>query len=216
MFCIHKTRSFFDKGGYRRGNLDTKKVKYISSVSFHRGKIVVHSQYNGIYFLNINDGEIDSHKNGEEIYFNPYGKDILLCEENIAKVGKKRIQSPSFAFLQAVGLPNGVVLNPVGEGLMLYDYTGNLIWENKDIEIGHILYQEEENALYGFNNIWGTEKISVISVEDGQMISKLAIEDYAVVFIGNRKTYLCNTGKIYDVSKDGVKEKAEVFQFTVV
>lgn len=193
-----------------------KKVKYISSVSFHRGKVVVHSQNNGIYFLRINDGELDSLKNDEKIYFNPYGKDILFCEENIAKVGKKRIQSPSFAFLQAVGLPNGVVLNPVGEGLMLYDYTGNLIWENKDIEIGHLVYQEEENALYGFNSTWGTEEIVVISGEDGQILSELAIEDYAVVFIGNRKTLLCNTGKMYDVSKDGIKEKAEVFQFTVV
>lgn len=42
------------------------------------------------------------------------------------------------------------------------------------------------------------------------------IEDFAVVFIGNRKTLLCNTGKMYDVSKDGIKEKAEVFKYTVV
>lgn len=186
-------------------------MKYISSVSFHRGKVVVHSQYNGIYFLNIKDGEIDSYKNAEEIYFNPYGKDILLCKKNMAKVGKKRIQSLSFAFLQAIGLPNGVILKPVWEGLMLYDYTGNLIWENKDIEIGHIVYQEEENALYG----WGTDKIGVISAEDGQILSELAIEEFPCVFIGNIKILLCNTGKMYDVSKDGIKEKAEVFQFTV-
>lgn len=191
-------------------------MKYISSVSFHKGKVVVCSQYNGIYFLNIHDGETDSHKYDEEIYFNPYGKDILLCEKNIVKIGNKRIQSTSFAFLQAIGLPNGVVLNPVGKGLMLYDNTGNLIWENKDIEIGHIVYQEEENALYGFNYTRGEQEIGIISAEDGQMISELAIEDFAVAFIGNRKTLLCNTGKMYDVSKDGIKEKAEVFEFTVI
>lgn len=188
-----------------------KKVKYIDFVSFHRGKVAVHSQYNGIYFLNINDGEIYDKIYDEKIYFNPYGKDILICEENIAKVGKKRIQSPSFAFLQAVGLPNGVVLNPVGEGLMLYDYTGNIIWENKDIEIGHLVYQEEENALYGFNSTWGTEKIVVISGEDGQILSELAIEDFPGVFIGNLKTLLCNTGKMYDVSKEGIKKRQKYF-----
>lgn len=193
-----------------------KKVKYISSVSFHKETVVVHSQYNGIYFLNIHDGEIYDHKYDEEIYFNPYGKDILLEEKNIAKIGNKRIQGPSFAFLQAIGLPNGVVLNPVGEGLMLYDNRGNLIWKNKDIEIQNLIYQEEENALYGFNDTWGEEKIGIISAEDGQMISELAINDDACAFIGNHKTLLCNTGKMYDVSKDNIKEKAEVFKFTVV
>ncbi len=215
--------SAYTRQGVSLINVDTgevlwtqKKVKYISSVSFHKEKVVVHSQYNGIYFLNIHDGEIYDHKYDKEIYFNPYGKDILLEEKNIAKIGNKRIQGPSFAFLQAIGLPNGVVLNPVGEGLMLYDNTGNLIWKNKDIEIENLIYQEEENALYGFNNTWGEEKIGIISAEDGQMISELAIEDFACVFIGNGKTLLCNTGKMYDVSKDNIKEKAEVFKFTAV
>lgn len=130
-------------------------MKYIRSVSFHEGKVAVHSRNNGIYFLNIHDGEIDSHKNNEKIYFNSYGKDILLCEDNVAKIGNKRIQSPSFAFLQALGIPKGVVLRPVEEGVMLYDNTGNLIWENKDIEIRNLVYQEEENAVYGFNSTRG-------------------------------------------------------------
>ncbi|MDE7423815.1 MAG: WD40 repeat domain-containing protein [Lachnospiraceae bacterium] len=195
-----------------------KKVKYISSVSFHKGKVVVCCRYDGIYFLNIHSGEIDSHIEGEKIYFNAYGKDILLCEDNVAKIGNKKIKSPSFAFSEAIGVPNGVVLSPVGEGLMLYDNTGSLIWENKNIEIGHIVYQEEENAIYGygFDSTQEENKIGILSAEDGQMISELAIDDYACAFIGDHKTLLCNTGKMYDVSKDNIKEKAEVFKFTVV
>ena len=99
---------------------------------------------------------------------------------------------------------------------MLYDNTGSLIWENNNIEIADIVYQEEENAIYGFNSIRGEGKIGIISAEDGQMISELAIDDYACAFIGDHKTLLCNTGKMYDVSKDNIKEKAEVFKFTVV
>ncbi|MBD5135422.1 MAG: WD40 repeat domain-containing protein [Lachnospiraceae bacterium] len=215
--------SAYKRQGVSLINVDTgeviwtqKKVKYIRAVSFHKGKVAVCCRNNGIYFLNIHSGEIDSHIQGEEIYLNAYGKDILLCEDNAAKIGKKKIKSPSFAFSEAIGIQNGVVLSPVGEGLMLYDNTGSLIWENNNIEIADIVYQEEENAIYGFNSIRGEGKIGIISAEDGQMISELAIEDYACAFIGDHKTLLCNTGKMYGVSKDNIKEKAEVFKFTVV
>lgn len=194
-----------------------KKVKKISKVYFDKEdeKIAVCCQYDGTYFLYIHSGEIAFHDYSEEIYVNTYGKDIRFCERNIAKIGRKQIESPSFAFLEAIGTPKGVVLNPVGEGVMLYDYEGNVLWENKNIEIGRIVYQEEDNTICGLVSTYDGKKIVILSAEDGKIVSELAIDNFPCTFIHHNKTLLCNTGKMYDVSQNNIRKKTEVFEFLV-
>ena len=198
----------------------TQKItKKIFDVYFDKDdkQVVVSCRYNGIYFLNIQDGQMETHKNGEKRYFNPYGKDICFPENNVAIIGKRRIQSPSFTFIDALGTPKGVLLVPAGDeyGLKFYDNDGKLLWENKDVHIGNLVYQEQNHTICGFMNMYGSEKIIIIDAENGQVISRLDIDDFACAFIENNNTLVCNTGKMYDVSNGCIKEKEEMFEFYV-
>ena len=167
--------------------------------------------------MNIQNGEIDTHRNGEKIYLNLYGKDICCPERNVAKIGNMRIQSPSFTFVNTIGTPKGVLLVPAGDdyGLMLYENNGDLLWENEDVRTGNLTYQEAENTICGFTNTYGSEKIIIVDAEDGQVVSRLDIDDFVCAFIESNNTLVCNNGKMYDVSNRCIKEKEDIFEFLV-
>ncbi len=199
----------------------------VTSVCFDKTdeKILVCCQYEGIYFINIQNGAKETRVSGEELYLNDFGEDILFLGDKIAKFGEHRIECPSFAWKDAVGIKNGVLLLPAGkEGLMLYDYDGNLIWKNNEL-LGSIAYLEDEDMICTF---WSEEysgkvsegiltiaKIIIASAKDGQIVSQVDIPECGCAFIHNNKTVVCNTGKMYEISNGSIKEREEIFEFVV-
>lgn len=71
-----------------------KGLTKVTSVCFDKmdEKILVQCQYDGIYFVNIQNGEIETRESGEELYLNDYGEDILFLWNKIAKFGEHRIE----------------------------------------------------------------------------------------------------------------------------
>jgi len=156
---------------------------------------------------------------------NDYGEDILFLWNKIAKFGEHRIECPSFAWIDAVGIKDGVLLLPAGEeGLMLYDYEGNLIWKNNELS-GNISYLEDEDMICTFRSesysgkvsegILTIGKIILASVKDGQIVSQVDIPECGCAVIHNNKTVVCNTGKMYDISNGSIREIKEPFEFVV-
>lgn len=218
--------SAYKKEGISLIKVDTGEVvwnqkitKMISKAYFDKDdkKVVVSCQYNGVYFLNIEDGNLDKHTGCEEFTFNKYGKDIKFLDRDIVKIGKSKIKSPSFAFADVIGLPNGVALVPVGEeyGIRMYDNNGQLIWENRNVSVENCVYQEKENTICGYCNTYGLGTIKIIDAENGQLVSELNKDDFACAFINDNNTLICNTGKMYDVSNRKIVEKEEIFELLV-
>lgn len=199
----------------------------IESVCFDKTeeKVLVGCQYGGIYFVNTQNGEIETRKSGEELYLNDFGEDILFVSDKIAEFGGHRIECPSFAWRNAIGIKNGVLLLPAGkEGLMLYDYDGNLIWKNNKLT-GSIAYLEDEDMVCTFwseaysgkvsDGILTIGKIILASAKDGKIVSQIDISESGRAFIHNNKTVVCNTGKMYDISNGSIKEIEKSFEFVV-
>lgn len=197
-----------------------KKTKQIFMVYIDKTeeKVVVCCQYDGIYFLSMQNGEIECRKDGKEMYLNAYGEDIWFPSDKAAQIGGNGghcIECPSFSWLDAVGIKDGVLLQPAGrEGLMLYDYDGNMIWKNDDL-FGKVAYQEEENLICTFCSVEHVEKVNIASAKDGQIVAAADIPEYACAFIHNNKTIVCNTGKMYDISNGSIKELEVPFEFVV-
>ena len=97
----------------------------------------------------------------------------------------------------------------------MYDNSGQLLWENKDVHIENLVYQEAENTICGYCNTYGISKIAIIDAENGQLISKLDEDDFACAFIDNNTKLICNTGKMYDVSNRGIVETEDIFKLLV-
>lgn len=196
-----------------------KITKMISHAYFDKDdkKVVVTCNYNGVYFLNVENGELDQHKNCEKFCLNKYGKDIKFLDRNVVRIGNRQIDSPTFTFTDVIGLPNGVALVPAGEeyGVRMYDNNGQFLWENKDVHIENLVYQEAENTICGYCNTYGISKIAIIDAENGQLISKLDEDDFACAFIDNNTKLICNTGKMYDVSNRGIVETEDIFKLLV-
>ncbi len=199
----------------------------VTSVCFDKTdeKILACCQHEGIYFINIQNGAKETRVKGEELYLNDFGEDILFLRDKIAEFGEHSIESPSFAWKDAVGIKDGVLLLPAGkEGLMLYDYDGNLIWKNKEL-LGSIAYLEDEDMVCTFwceeytgkvsEGIITIGKIIIASAKDGQIVSQVDIPECGCAFIHNKKTVVCNTGKMYDISNGSIKEREEIFEFVV-
>ena len=199
----------------------------VSSVYFDKTdeKILVCSQSLGIFYINIQNGAIETHVSGKGLYLNDFGEDIVFLGDKIAKFGEHRIECPSFAWIDAVGIKDGVLLLPAGkEGMMLYDYDGNLIWKNNEL-LGHIAYLEDEDMVCTFWSEAYSGKVSegkltiakiiIASAKDGQIVSQVDITESGRAFIHNNKTVVCNTGKMYDISNGSIKEREETFEFVV-
>ena len=194
-----------------------KKTKQIHMVYIDKAeeKVVVCCQYDGIYFLSMQSGEIDSHEYGEEMHLNTYGEDIWFPKDKVARIGGQRIESPSFSWHNAVGIKDGVLLQPAGwDGLMLYDLDGNLLWKNKEL-FGAVAYQEDADLICTHCSVEHVERVTIASAKDGQIVAAVDIPEYACAFIHNNKTLVCNTGKMYDVSNGCIKEIEESFEFVV-
>ena len=194
-----------------------QKTKQISMVHFNKtdDKVVVCCRYNGIYFLNIQNGEIESELNGEKLYLNTYGEDILFSNDKVAKVGNHQIECPTFSWIDALGIKDGVLLQLAGmDGLMLYDYNGNLLWKNEEL-FGNVAYLEEENIICTFCSVDHVNKITLASAKDGQILTTTNIPEYACAFIHNNKTIVCNTGKMYDISNNSINEINTTFELLI-
>ncbi len=204
-----------------------KELVKVTSVSFDKTdeKILVRCQYDGVYFINIQNGEIENRESGENLYLNDYGEEILFLWNKIAQFGENRIECPSFAWKDALGIKNGVLLLPAGkEGLMLYDYDGKLIWKNSEL-LGRIAYLEDEDMICTFwsesysgkvsEGILTIAKIMLASAKDGKIVSQVDIPESGRAVIHNSKTVLCNTGKMYDISNGSIKEIEAPFEFVV-
>ena len=149
------------------------------------------------------------------MHLNAYGEDVLFPEKKIVRIGEHCIESPGFSWFSAIGTKEGVLLQPAGEGgLMLYDRDGRLLWNNKEL-FGTVVYQEDADRICVLNGEEHIEKLTIASAIDGQIITSVEIPEYACAFIHNNKTLICNTGKMYDVSKDCIKEIEEPFEFVV-
>lgn len=194
-----------------------KKTKKIHKVYFDKAeeKVVVCCRYDGIYYLNVQSGEIEKHESGEKIHLNAYGEDIFFPKEKIVRIGECSIESPGFSWFSAIGTKEGILLQSAGEGgLMLYDRDGKLLWNNKEL-FGTVVYQEDKDRICVKNGDDHVEKITIASAIDGQIIDSIKIPEYACAFIHNNKTLLCNTGKMYDVSNVSIKEIEVPFEFVV-
>lgn len=204
-----------------------KEITYVNSVSFDKtdDRIIVECHYGGIYFLNVQDGEIITRESGEELWLNDYGEDIWFLKDKIAKFGEHCVKCPSFAWRSAVGTKDGVLLMPVAnEGLMLYDYNGNLVWKNDELS-GKVVYLEDKDLVsvywshsYDGNVGEGTlvvGKITIASMKDGQIVASADIFDSIGAVIHNNKTVICSTGKMYDISIGSAKEIEQPFEFLI-
>jgi len=178
-------------------------------------KVVVCCQYGGIDLLNIQTGKTKTHIQGEEMHLNTYGDDILFPEDKFAQIGGKLIECPSFSWLRVVGIRGGVLLQPAGQyGLQLYDNNGNLLWKNDELR-GKAAYQEDTDLIVAFSTEDYVGKITIASARDGQILATKEIPKYPCAFIHNNKTVVCNTGKMYDISKGLIQEIEEPFEFVV-
>ncbi|MBD5135488.1 MAG: hypothetical protein HDT39_05920 [Lachnospiraceae bacterium] len=195
----------------------TKKLKDIMKVYFDKQdkNVVVCCRYDYNYTLNISSGETISEDNNEKMERNLYGDDFKFPEDDIVIIGSRQIKSTSFSFLDVIGTPHSVIVNPTEEGIMCYDLSGELLWENKDVEIGEIVYQEDTDTICGTVNIYNQGKIVILSAGDGSVLCEYKTEDYGYTFIDRNNTLVCNTGKMYDVSNKEIKVKNEEFEFKI-
>ncbi len=195
-----------------------KGISYISALYFDKNdeKIIVQGRNRNVYVLNVQDGHIEEYITAEELFLNKYGEDIRLIDDNTALIGGKKITGPSFAYIQAFGTPNSVVLVPAGNehGLQCYDCSGNLKWKT-DVYIKRLVYREEDKTICGYYNVYNANKIVVLDAENGQVISQKDVNDLMCAFIDDGNTIVCNTGKMYSVSKTAIEEKEEVFEFII-
>lgn len=58
-------------------------------------------------------------------------------------------------------------------------------------------------------------KITIASARDGQILATKEIPKYSCAFMHNNKTVVCNTGKMYNISKRLIQEIEEPFEFVV-
>lgn len=178
--------------------------------------VVVCCRYDGVYVLNMKTGEVENHMYSDEMHLNLYGEDIRFPKDKIALVGEHRIECPTFTWLDPLGIKGGVVLQPAAHvGVMLYDYNGTKVWENKEL-FGKVVYQEDCELLCSHCSVDHVEKITIVSAKDGKTVDTADIPEYACAFINDNKTLVCNTGKMYDVSGGTIKEIEAEFEFLVV
>lgn len=195
-----------------------KKTNRISMVYIDKTEenVVVCCQYDGIYVLDMKTGEVEDHIYNEEMHLNLYGEDIRFSQDKVALVGEHRIECPTFSWLAPLGIKGGVVLQPAAHvGVMLYDYDGNMLWENKEL-FGHVVYQEDSDLICSYCSIEHVGKITIASAKDGKTVATVEIPEYACAFIHDNNTLVCNTGKMYDVSGGTIKEIEAEFEFLVV
>lgn len=140
---------------------------------------------------------------------------IIFLKDKVAKVGNCVIHCPAFSWLNPLGIKAGVVLQPAAQmGVMLYDYEGNKLWENKEL-FGHIAYQENYGYICSYCSVENAGKITIVSAKDGKTIATADIPEYACAFINDNKTLVCNTGKMYDVSSGSIRKIETDFEFVV-
>ena len=110
------------------------------------------------------------------------------------------------------------------KGLMLYDYNGNLVWQNDEL-LGRVVYLEDKDqvCVYWSHSYDGNVgegilvigKITIASMKDGQIVTSADIFDSTDAVIHNNKTVICSTGKMYDISSGSIKEIEQSFEFFV-
>ena len=194
-----------------------KKIKRIFMVYIDKTEenVVVCCQYDGVYVLNINNGDIINHMYSDEMHLNLYGEDICFTKDKIALVGEHRIECPTFSWLEPLGIKGGVVLQPAAHvGVMMYNYDGTMVWENKEL-FGKVVYQENSELLCSYCSVEYVGKITIVSAKDGKTVATTDIPDYACAFINDNKTLVCNTGKMYDISGGTIKKLNTDFEFGV-
>lgn len=194
-----------------------KKLKRIFMVYMDKTdeNIVVCCQYDGVYILNMKTGEVEEHMYSDKMHLNQYGEDIQFPKDKIALVGEHRIDCQTFSWLDPLGIKGGVVLQPAAHvGVMLYNYDGTMVWENKEL-FGKVVYQEDSELLCSHCSVEHVEKITIVSAKDGKTVATADIPDYACAFINDNKILVCNTGKMYDVSGGTIEKLNENFEFRV-
>ena len=184
-----------------------KEIKNISHVFVDKENemAVTSSRYDGIFFLDLKTGDIKKQINGEELFLNLYGEDILFKDRKTALIGNKKIVTPTFSWLGATGVKGGIILRPAGEaGLRLYSPEGELIWQN-DLLRGKPAYQPDDDLIIAYSS----GRIITASAKDGKIIGTQDVDAFPCAYLNRKKALLCSTGKLYEVSGDSVQELSD-------
>ena len=191
-----------------QGNLlaKNKDVKKIQGLAFSSDGNYLYA-WNGddtahTYYISTNTFLTEKRIVADRIIPNLYENDIVFWKQDIALIGEKKIKSPTFAFLCAVGTPSGVCLSPVCENPIMYDYNGNLLWKTDIVktpqgssELDHILqltYVEETIFARSYN-----DNILALDPHTGKSLG--IVGQNAVLILENGKSYLDKDMKIHKI-----------------
>lgn len=80
------------------------------------------------YYVNIGDTSGIKRVVADKVLDDAFGDKILFYRQNVVIINGIKIKAPTFAFLTAVGTPEGIVLSPVSDDPVMYDRKGCLKW----------------------------------------------------------------------------------------
>ncbi|MBO5088228.1 MAG: hypothetical protein J6C01_06095 [Lachnospiraceae bacterium] len=188
-------------------------LKRIQWVMFEDNKtLMVGTEDSGIFIFDIISGVCKNKIKAKKVYFNKFGDNILLLNKNKIRYGKYTFKSSTFAYLCAIGTPNGILVSEVNGDLFYYGNDGILRWKTDCLDLGHVIsiyYDEKRNRVYGIllnPRKKGEDRMHLIVLSEvsGDIIVVNSIETANYVFVENSKavSLVNGTGGIYTFNDD--------------
>lgn len=116
------------------------------------GYIIIGVEENMMYIYDMNLSKFINKHKVNKFFYNKYGKDLILLDSNKLKYEDLVFKSSTFAYLSAVGIPNGFVVGEATGNILCYHSDGSLCWELDCKQLGHCLdmyYNDRKKIVYG-------------------------------------------------------------------
>ena len=154
------------------------------------------------YYISISDPSDVRRIAAENVICDPYGEDIVFksgSKGSHVMINGKKIESPTFGYLAAIGTPVGIAVSPVSDDPRMYNRSGELLWVSPIVSSGrsrHILRFAYLNGI-----LFALTRDSEIYMIDEKTGSILGIAGQnAVCILENGSSYLTVSGDIVKIS----------------